>query len=146
MRRSAHAHTSKNDSLRGWLCFKSNKPEVLTTPAGLPSRLLAHEWSHVATMQGHTVKWRALMTLLGHKSDADKYAQRVASRARWIALDPPVHMTERHLLPEPPAGFEVDHLYTTETVVIDGVERATMGGGKYGFVIKYRFVPKSGGA
>jgi hypothetical protein len=147
MRRSAHAHTSKNDALRGWLCFKSNKPEVLTTPAGLPSRLLAHEWAHVAVMAGHTKKWRALMTLLGHKRDADKYLARVEARAkavRWIALDPPLHMTDerlRELRDAAPAGHVTDMKGMAELVIENGVRKSIYGGGRWGYITHYRFVP-----
>jgi hypothetical protein len=72
MRRSAHAHTGRSD-YRGWLCFKSTKPERLVTATGRPTMLFAHEWAHVAVLAGHTRSWRALMTRLGHPSEAKRY-------------------------------------------------------------------------
>lgn len=72
MRRSAHAHTGRDD-FRGWLCFKSTKPERLTTAVGRPTRLFAHEWAHIAVWDGHGRRWRALMARLGHPAEAKRY-------------------------------------------------------------------------
>lgn len=76
MRRSAHAHVAKADPMRGWACFKSPNIARAITPTRFPTRLLVHEWAHLATWQGHTARWRALMRQLGHPADAKRMEDR----------------------------------------------------------------------
>lgn len=76
MRRSAHAHTAPGDRNRGWLCFKSTKPERVVTATGRPTRLMAHEWAHIAVWGGHNARWRTLMRRLGHPADAKRYERK----------------------------------------------------------------------
>lgn len=76
MRRSAHAHTEPGDRHRGWVCFKSTKPERIVTATGRPTRLFAHEWAHIAVWGGHGTRWRAMMRRLGHPADAKRYERK----------------------------------------------------------------------
>lgn len=82
MRRRAHAHT--HGRYFGTICFKSSKPAKLVTATGQPTRLLAHEWAHLAVKAGHTAAWRELMRKLGHPAVARRYEQR--RRRPLIAL------------------------------------------------------------
>ena len=73
MRRSAHAHTSPRSTWRGWICFKSGKPERVRTATGKPTTLLIHEVGHIVTWDGHTARWRAAVSKLGAPAEARKY-------------------------------------------------------------------------
>jgi len=78
MRRSGHAHCSRSDVYRGAICIKSLNTAKAVKDNGEPTYLLAHEFAHVAVMQGHTAKWREVMTRLGYPDEAQQYARNAA--------------------------------------------------------------------
>ena len=80
MRNPAHAHTSAKSEWRGWICFKSAKPERVRTATGRPTTLLIHEVGHIVTWAGHTVKWIAAVKALGAPAEAKKYEARNKAR------------------------------------------------------------------
>jgi len=89
MRRRAHAHTNRSDANRGWVCFKSGDIRRAVTPTGRATDLLAHEWAHVATWQGHTPRFIALLRKLGRNREADHVlGYRRSFNARQGALVP----------------------------------------------------------
>ena len=89
------------------------------------------------------------MKRLGHARDANRYAARVARRQtrRFTKIEPPVHMTDPDgvlaaLRSATPVGHVIDFEGTGERIVEHGVTKSVYGGGKYGFVTKYRYVER----
>jgi hypothetical protein len=139
MRRSAHAHTSGRHL--GWICVKSAKVSKLVTPGGLATTLLAHEWAHIALNTGHSAAWRSLMTAIGHAREANRYAVRAARRAAWIKLVPEVHMTDPDgVLAGIRAATPDGHVVDMEGRPERGGPSAMYGGGRYGYIVKYRYL------
>lgn len=79
-RAQAHAHTSKQDEHRGWICVRSGKR--VTTDSGKPTTLMLHEYAHIITGQGHTAKWAEVLTRLGAPAEAKRCRDRYAKRHR----------------------------------------------------------------
>jgi len=78
MRRSGHAHCNRGDVYRGAICIKSLNTAKAVEDNGEPTYLLAHEFAHVAVMQGHTAKWREVMDRLGYHDEAQRYVRAAA--------------------------------------------------------------------
>jgi hypothetical protein len=67
-RRSAHAHTSKADPNRGWICLRG--------PKNLRSlNLMFHEAAHIITGQGHTLTWMRKYVEIGGRIDSDTFVR-----------------------------------------------------------------------
>lgn len=66
----AHAHIGSMP-FKGWVCYRN--PQVFQDPAN--EYVIWHEYAHIRTNQGHTDKWRAMMTKLGQPIP-DFYAPR----------------------------------------------------------------------
>ena len=76
-RAKAHAHCRKNDPNMGTICVRSAKR--LRTKSGKPTHLMWHEYAHMLTHEGHTVKFVLQMDRFGLKLNAaEKYVCRRA--------------------------------------------------------------------
>jgi len=68
----AHAHNRKDEEYFGWICIRDAK--MAFTKLGNPSLVMKHEVAHlIANDQGHTKKWREVLTQMGGASEAKKY-------------------------------------------------------------------------
>jgi len=68
----AHAHNKKDEEYFGWICIRDAK--MAFTKLGNPSLVMKHEVAHlIASDQGHTKKWREVLTQMGGGSEAKKY-------------------------------------------------------------------------
>lgn len=85
-RHRAHAHVSKADEWRGWVCVRS--PKRLSTPSGRPSRLMWHEYAHITTGHGHDAIWRARITEYGFPAEAKRYIRPVRQPFVYVWWDP----------------------------------------------------------
>lgn len=126
MRRSGHAHTDKNSAHRGAICIKSRKIETILTTKGTPTRLLAHEFAHIATWQGHTAKWRALMVRLGFPAEAKRYV--VGRKTKWSEK---MSLTEARGLVGP-VGWKPEFMYWAD-------ESGRVGGPNYSGPVQVRW-------
>ncbi len=92
-RRKAHAHTSKRDALRGWICVLS--PKRVRKPSGTPSLLMWHELAHLVSGQGHTAKFERVMRELCGRSDVSAYRKRIAAQRKASAMLPTTYRFQR---------------------------------------------------
>jgi len=68
----AHAHNRKDEEYFGWICIRDAK--MAFTKLGNPSLVMKHEVAHlIANDQGHTKKWREILTQMGGGVEAKKY-------------------------------------------------------------------------
>jgi len=68
----AHAHNSPEDEWFGWICIRDVK--LAFTKRGNPSLVMKHEVAHLLCPgQGHTKKWRRVLTEIGGGAEARKY-------------------------------------------------------------------------
>jgi len=68
----AHAHNKKDEEYFGWICIRDAK--MAFTKLGNPSLVMKHEVAHlIANDQGHTKKWREILTQMGGGVEAKKY-------------------------------------------------------------------------
>jgi len=68
----AHAHNKKEDEYYGWICIRDAK--MAFTKQGNPSLVMKHEVAHLlCPNQGHTKKWREVLTQMGGGAEAKKY-------------------------------------------------------------------------
>jgi len=68
----AHAHNDKDEEWFGWICLADIKDAF--TKLGNPSMVIKHEIAHLlAPNQGHTKKWKEILTAMGGASEVRKY-------------------------------------------------------------------------
>ena len=73
-----HAHNDSKDEWFGWICILD--PKHVLTRTGRPTRTLLHEIAHLLVPnQGHTNKWRKVVTELGAGSEAKRALPRLPS-------------------------------------------------------------------
>lgn len=66
-----HAHNDTIDPWYGWICILEIR-DVLT-PSGRPTSILLHELAHLyAPNQGHSAKWKRIVTELGAAKEIER--------------------------------------------------------------------------